>query len=58
MAKQAKKKTVKKELTCTFYWGGKQVERLTPEQIDLMARRMSETMSTYYTRHPEEYARL
>lgn len=58
MAKQEKKRSVKRELTCTFYWGGKQVERLTPEQIELMAKRMSEAMSTYYTRHPEEYVKL
>lgn len=47
-----------KKLTCTFYVGGKQVESLTPEQLDRMANRLSHTMSLYYTAHPEEYLKL
>lgn len=45
----------KKEITCTFYVGDKQVEELTPEQLETMSQRLSETMSAYYTKHPEEY---
>jgi hypothetical protein len=45
-------------LTCTFFVGGKQVEKLTPEQTERMAQRLTETMSLYYTAHPEEYSQL
>jgi len=51
MAKQQK-------LTYTFYVGGVQVEKLTPEQTKRMAERIGETMSTYYTLHPDEYKRF
>lgn len=47
-----------KPLTCTFYVGGKQVDRLTPEQLDRMAERMGEAVSRYYTAHSQEYAEL
>ena len=46
------------KLTVTFYVGGKQVEKLTPEQLDRMAERLSETMGIYYTAHPEEFAKI
>ena len=42
-------------LTFTFYLGGKQVDRLPPEYLDKMAARLGETMSIYYTTHPDEY---
>lgn len=42
------------KLTVTFHIGGKQVDELTEEQLDRMAERLSETMSAYYTAHPEE----
>lgn len=45
-------------LTCTFFVGGKPVDKLTPEQLDRMAERLGEVMSTYYTAHPEEYRKL
>ena len=48
----------KKELTCTFYIGGKQVETLTEEQRERMAQKLSEAMSIYYTAHPDEYLKL
>lgn len=47
-----------KTLTCTFFVGGKQVDKLTPEQIDRMAERIGEAMSIYYTAHPQEYANI
>ena len=47
-----------KPLTFTLHIGGKQVDRLTPEQCERMAQRLSEVMSTYYTAHPEEYKML
>ena len=46
------------KLTYTIYVGGKPVDELTPEQLDRMADRLSEAMSTYYTAHPEEYAKI
>jgi hypothetical protein len=44
-----------KLLTCTFYVGGDQVEKLTEEQKEKMAQRLSEEMSLYYTAHPDRY---
>jgi hypothetical protein len=48
----------KKELTCTFFVGGKPVDKLTPEQLDRMAEKLGAAMSVYYTAHPEEYANI
>jgi hypothetical protein len=48
----------KKPLTVTFYVGGKPVDKLTDEQRKRMAERLSESMSIYYTAHPEEYKKL
>lgn len=47
-----------KPLTYTFYVGGKQVDKLTDEQCERMAQRISEVLSNYYTAHPEEYLKL
>lgn len=47
-----------RELTYTIYVGGKQVDRLTPEQLDRMAEKIGEAMSIYYTAHPEEYRKI
>lgn len=47
-----------KKLTCTFYIGNKQVDKLPPEYLDRMAERLSQTMSAYYTQHIEEYKQL
>jgi hypothetical protein len=47
-----------KPLTFTLHIGGKQVETLTEEQRQKLADRLSETMSIYYTAHPEEYRNL
>ena len=47
-----------KELTVTLHIGGKQIERLTEEQLEKMAQRLSDTMSTYYTANPKEYQKL
>jgi hypothetical protein len=43
-----------KPLTVTLHIGGKQVDKLTAEQCDRITERLSETMSLYYTAHPEE----
>lgn len=45
-----------KPLTFSFYVGKERVERLSPEQSKRIAERLAETMSAYYTAHPEEYA--
>jgi hypothetical protein len=45
-------------LTCTFFVGGKQVDRLTEEQCERMAQKVGEVLSIYYTAHPEEYRQL
>ena len=46
------------KLTCTFFVGGKQVDKLTPEYLEAMARRLGDVMSIYYTAHSEEYTQL
>ena len=46
------------KLTCTFFVGKMQVDKLTPEYLDKMAQRLGEVMSIYYTAHPEEYKQL
>lgn len=46
------------KLTVTFHIGGKQVDKLTDEQLDRMAQRLSEAMSIYYTSHLEEFKRI
>lgn len=43
------------KLTVTLHIGGKQVDKLTAEQRERMAERLSETMSLYYTAHLKEY---
>ena len=47
-----------KPLTFTIHIGGKQVDKLTEEQLEKMSQRLSEAMSLYYTAHPQEYANL
>ena len=47
-----------KLLTGTIYIGGKQVDKLTAEQCERMAERLSDAMSTYYTAHLKEYSKL
>jgi len=47
-----------KKLTVTLHIGGKQVDKLTPEQTERMAERLFETMSLYYTANPEEYKKI
>lgn len=45
-------------LTVTLHIGGKQVDRLTEAQAERMAQRLKETMSLYYSSHPDEYQNL
>lgn len=48
----------KKGLTVTLFIGDKQIEELTPEQSERLAKRLSKTMSSYYSAHPSEYQKL
>ena len=47
-----------KPLTVTLHIGGKQVEKLTEEQLEKMAQRLGDAMSTYYTANPKEYQKI
>ena len=47
-----------KALTVTFHIGDKQVDKLTADQSERMAQRLSETMSLYYTAHPTEFTQI
>ena len=46
------------KLTCTFFVGDKQVDKLSPEYLENMSKRLGEVMSIYYTAHSEEYKQL
>ena len=46
------------KLTVTLHIGGKQIEKLSDEQCERIAERLSETMSLYYTAKPKEYLKL
>ena len=45
-------------LTVTLHIGGVQVEKLTPEQVQKVADRLSESTSEYYSNHIEEYRKI
>ena len=47
-----------KPLTVTLHIGGKQVDKLTAEQCEQMAQRLTDTMSLYYTAHLDEYQKI
>ena len=46
------------KLTCTFFVGEKQVERLSEEHLEKMSERLGEAMSIYYTKNNEEYQKI
>ena len=45
-------------LTCTFYVGRERVEKLTDDQVNRMAQKIGEAMSSYFTAHPDEYQKI
>ena len=47
-----------KPITIEIFVGDQRVDKLTQEQKERMAQRLSEHMSLYYTQHPLEYQRL
>lgn len=47
-----------KPLTVTLNIGGKSIDKLTEEQKEKMAKRLTEVMSLYYTSHTEEYQKI
>ena len=47
-----------KELTVTLHIGGKQVDKLTADQSERIAKRLSEAMSLYYTANPAEFSQI
>lgn len=47
-----------KKLTCSFFVGGKQVDKLTPEYLEKLSERLGKVMSVYYTANLEEYQQL
>ena len=51
-------KEKKKELTVTLYIGGKQIDTMTSEQSERMAKRLGEVMSTYYSLNNSELAEI
>ena len=47
-----------KPLTVTLHIGDKQIDKLTDEQCEKMAQRLSETMSRFYSQHITEFTKL
>ena len=47
-----------KPLTVTLHIGEKQIDKLTDEQAVRMARKLSETMSRYYSNNLAEYKKI
>jgi hypothetical protein len=47
-----------KPLTVTLHIGGKQVDKLTTEQCEQISKRLTDTMSLYYTSHRDEYQKI
>ena len=47
-----------KPLTVTFHMGGRQIDKLTPEQLEVMAQRLSKAMSLYYANHLDEFQKI
>lgn len=47
-----------KPLTVTLHIGGKQIDKLTAEQCEQMAQRLSETMSLYYSHNISEFQKI
>lgn len=47
-----------KPLTVTFHMGGKQIEKLTTEQSEKLAQRLSVAMSRYYSNNLDEFLKL
>ena len=47
-----------KPLTVSFYIGNERIEALTELQKQAMSDRVSETMSLYYSAHPEELLKI
>lgn len=48
----------KNKLTVTLYVGGEKVEKLTAEQSERIAERLSNAMSLYYANHSAEYKKI
>ena len=51
-------KDKKNQLTVTIFVGGKQVDKLTPEQSEKLAQRMAKTASRYYSNHLDEFLKI
>lgn len=45
-------------LTCTFFVGRERVDKPTDDQVNKMAQKIGEAMSSYYTAHPIEYQKI
>jgi hypothetical protein len=46
------------KLTVTLHIGDKQIDKLTADQSERMAQRLSEAMSIYYTSHSDEFLKI
>ncbi len=47
-----------KPITVEFYIGDKQITEITPEQWKVMSARLTESMSRYYSDHPDEWEKI
>lgn len=46
------------KLTVTLHIGGKQIEKLSPEQQKKISQKLSEQMSTFYTANSAEFQKI
>lgn len=47
-----------KPITVKLFYKGQEVKTLPEDVREKMAQKLSETLSDYYTRHPEEFLRI
>ena len=47
-----------KPLTVTLHIGGKQIDKLSAEQVEKMAQNLGKAMSHYYSAHIEEFGEI
>ena len=48
----------RKEITVSFYIGGKKVDTIPPEFTQKICKKFSEVFSRYYSEHPDEWEKI
>lgn len=45
-------------LTVTLHIGDMQIDKLTPQQTEAMANKVTEAMGAYYAENPDEFSKI